>query len=216
MNARPAVEQPKFVTSAVATNAAPSTPVATDKAAVDKLALALRAGPQAATADAGSPSRALALDADEPQPTRTRTIGRFACARKASSPWPAATSRERGRSSNAPPRPATRAPFSFSATPMIPRRSRAWARSASRATPPGRAITMRAPSRPASPRRAIAWRRARPDRTDGLAPIYRSTRERTSRNGSLVQAALTKSSCRTSPESMKATIPGRKPSGRPL
>jgi hypothetical protein len=61
VNARPAVEQPKFVTSAVATNAAPSTPVATDKAAVDKLALALRAGPQASAADAGSPSRALAL-----------------------------------------------------------------------------------------------------------------------------------------------------------
>jgi hypothetical protein len=61
VNARPAVEQPKFVTSAVATNAAPSTPVATDKVAVDKLALALRAGPQASAADAGSPSRALAL-----------------------------------------------------------------------------------------------------------------------------------------------------------
>jgi hypothetical protein len=61
VNARPAVEQPKFVTTAVATNPAPSTAVATDKAAVDKLALALRAAPQASTADAGSPSRALAL-----------------------------------------------------------------------------------------------------------------------------------------------------------
>ncbi len=61
VHARSAVEQPKFVTTAVAANPASSTAVATDKAAVNKLALALRAGPQASTADAGSPSRGLAL-----------------------------------------------------------------------------------------------------------------------------------------------------------
>ncbi|HYA75039.1 MAG TPA: hypothetical protein VEF36_17980 [Roseiarcus sp.] len=61
VNARPAVEQPKFVTAAVAANPAPATAVVADKAAVDKLALALRAAPQASAADAGSPSRALAL-----------------------------------------------------------------------------------------------------------------------------------------------------------
>ena len=52
VSVRPAVERPVFVTGAIATNAA------TDKAAIDKLALALRAGPQAT--DGASPTRALA------------------------------------------------------------------------------------------------------------------------------------------------------------
>ncbi|MGD1035842.1 MAG: hypothetical protein ABR878_01335 [Roseiarcus sp.] len=55
VNARPAVEQPTFVTVAVATKPAP------DKAAIDKLALALRAGLPASAADSASPTGALAL-----------------------------------------------------------------------------------------------------------------------------------------------------------
>ncbi len=65
-NARPAVEQPKFVVSAVATTPAPSTAAtiaapAADKAAIDKLALALRTGPQASAADSVAPTRALSV-----------------------------------------------------------------------------------------------------------------------------------------------------------
>ncbi len=57
--ARPAVEQPVFVVSATATNAAPATPTAIGKAAIDKLALALRAAPRESASDGASPTRAL-------------------------------------------------------------------------------------------------------------------------------------------------------------
>ncbi|MGD0641383.1 MAG: hypothetical protein ABSC22_11605 [Roseiarcus sp.] len=55
VNARPAVEQPVFVTRAVDTTAT----AGIDKAAIAKLAVALRAGPQ--TAATTSPTRGLAL-----------------------------------------------------------------------------------------------------------------------------------------------------------
>ncbi len=79
VNARPAVEQPKFVTTAVAANAGPSSAVATDKAAVDKLALALRGGPQAATPDAGSPTSAADASAND-RALRLRAQGLVALA----------------------------------------------------------------------------------------------------------------------------------------
>ena len=87
--ARPAVEQPVFVVSATATNAAPATPTAIGKAAIDKLALALRAAPRESASDGASPTRALsstptnATDADadaKDQALRMRAQGLVALA----------------------------------------------------------------------------------------------------------------------------------------
>jgi hypothetical protein len=85
--ARPAVEQPVFVVSAAATNAAPAAPTALGKAAIDKLALALRAAPRESASDGASPTRALsstatsATDADPTdQALRMRAQGLVALA----------------------------------------------------------------------------------------------------------------------------------------
>ena len=59
-NSRPTVERPLFVARAATTSSTVAALVA-DKAAMDKLALALRGGSQPAAADAAAPSRAMAL-----------------------------------------------------------------------------------------------------------------------------------------------------------
>ncbi len=59
VNSRPAVEKPTFVASAAASKPEPSTAAAFDKAAIDKLALALRAGSQPPAADGASATRSL-------------------------------------------------------------------------------------------------------------------------------------------------------------
>ena len=169
MHVKAAVEQPIFVKplAAIVKRTAPAmTAQPIDKAAISKLATALRE-------QARRPASRRQPWRDAGDTDRRSVAG---CAPRASSPSPRATSRPRAPSSSAPPRLATLARWLRSATRSIRRLSAASAWSGSRAMKPKRATIMRAPSPPARPGLASEsplWRRNSASAKHALSALRR-------------------------------------------
>ena len=224
LNAKVAVEKPVFVQLP----APPKTPAPEiDKDALAKLAMAMPAAKplsnsavRGLTIPVNAPAGATALappPAADPTPAASEDARRL-LARRASSRWPTATSPPPGRSSSKRRRRGRRAGAHRARRHLRSDDPRpAWASSASRATSVARAATITARALSAGVDAAkdrIAALKLR-NRLKRPAAGYRVIDARsTSRSGSLVQARLTKSSCRTSPASTKATTPGRSDVGQ--